>query len=503
MGAVMNRPAPAPDDLAGPRPLADVGPMPVMDWERFYRSYRKPGYVPGYEIINKLGGGVFGIVYKARKESIGKFYAIKFLKLDDESIRDAVVRELETIKLLAQIDHPHLVSIEDKGEVDGIPYIIMGYAGEETLKKRLAEGRMAEEEAVRVFVQAARGVLALHERSMIHFDLKPANIFLRGDVARVGDYGLSKLVSESRKTLSMGRGTPYYMAPEMLKRHGDHRSDVYSLGVILYEMLAGQLPFTGESEWEVLRKHETEPLTFPEDFPVRYRALLKRALAKSPDDRYPTLAAMLRDLDAPGSLGESVVFSRPSERILPPPLPRPRDRSADRAAAREKVERVVGKAFDAVGGALDQVGRAAPRVQAVVTRAGEQASRAVARLTRAAEARFEDLHQAWRERLVPPPSPESLPGIPVSAPPPAHRRGPAARLVVGLLRLPVLLLLFSARAVLFPLRMVAKCLAWTLRNLLFLPVRIVRSVFSMTTYLVGAALFALAAIVLLEMLRVP
>ena len=176
-------------------PLADAEPGPPIDWESFYINYRKPGYVPGFEVINKLGGGVFGLVYKARKESIGKDYAIRFLKVDDEVVRDAVVRELETVRYFAQIDHPNLVSIEDRGEVDGIPYIVMNYAGEATLRKLLEDGKMSRDEALRIFVQVARGIQAIHDHSLVHFDIKPANIFMRGDVARVGDYGISKLVS--------------------------------------------------------------------------------------------------------------------------------------------------------------------------------------------------------------------------------------------------------------------------------------------------------------------
>ena len=99
------------------------GPARV-DWESFYRSYRKPGYVPGFEIVNKLGGGMFGLVFKARKESIGKDYAIKFLKVDDDSVRDAVMREIDNVGFFAQIDHPNLVSIEDRGVVDGIPFLV-------------------------------------------------------------------------------------------------------------------------------------------------------------------------------------------------------------------------------------------------------------------------------------------------------------------------------------------------------------------------------------------
>ncbi len=197
-----------------------------MDWEAFYNAFRRPDFIPGYEIENRLGGGAFGDVYKARKSSIGKPYAIKFLKVGSDDQQEAVERELDQVRHFAAIDHPNLVTIEDLGVVMDVPYLIMGYAGEETLAKRFKRGDLAPEEALRVFVQAARGVLALHERSIVHFDLKPSNVFLRGESARVGDYGLSKLLDSGRMTLSFGRGTPMYMAPEMLKSRADHRADI-------------------------------------------------------------------------------------------------------------------------------------------------------------------------------------------------------------------------------------------------------------------------------------
>lgn len=298
--------------MAVPNPVQQESrePFDRIDWEAFYRDYRKPGYVPGFEIVNKLGGGMFGLVFKARKESIGKDYAIKFLKVDDESVRDAVARELDSVRYFAQLDHPNLVSIEDMGEVDGIPFLVMSYAGQETLRKRLEQGRMTRDDALKIFVQAARGVQALHERSLVHFDLKPANIFLKGDIARVGDFGLSKLVTESRNSLSFGRGTPYYMAPEMMQRRGDARSDVYSLGVVLFECLCGDVPFKGDSEWEVLRKHEREAPVFPDHVTASDRRVLSRCLAKAPEDRYASVAELLRDLQAPVALGESLMFAR-------------------------------------------------------------------------------------------------------------------------------------------------------------------------------------------------
>src|SRR5262245_4595231 len=152
---------------------------------------------------------MFGLVFKATKQSIGKDYAIKFLKVDDGEVRRAVLQELEQVQYFAQIDHPNLVSIEDKGEVDGIPYLVMAYAGADTLKDRLPGQPADRDELLRWFLMACRGVAALHEKSLVHFDLKPANVFLKGSVARVGDYGLSKLVTHSRGSLSMGRGTPY------------------------------------------------------------------------------------------------------------------------------------------------------------------------------------------------------------------------------------------------------------------------------------------------------
>ena len=326
-------------DLPAPQPQpAAGGPERTADWEAFYANYRQPGYLPGFAIGGKLGGGAFGLVYKATRQSIGKDYAIKFLKVDDTEVRRAVLLELEQVKYFAQVDHPNLVSIEDRGEVDGIPFIVMAYAGAETLKDRLPGDAITRPELLRWFLQACRGVAALHERSLVHFDLKPANVFLKGGVARVGDYGLSKLVTHSRASLSMGRGTPYYMAPEMLQRRGDARSDIYSLGVMLFEIVCGDVPFKGDSEWEVLKKHETAAVSFPAGMGDIERRVIARCLAKLPDERFASVAELLHALDAPASLGESLVLPPlrpaaapgPSSAPLPPPLP-----SAPREVAAE------------------------------------------------------------------------------------------------------------------------------------------------------------------------
>jgi len=321
----------------------------LPDWGAFYRDYRKPGYIEGFEITTKLGGGMFGQVFRARRMSIGKDYAIKFLKVDDGEVRRAVLSELEQVKYFAQIDHPNLVSIEDRGEVDGIPYLVMAFAGTETLRDLMVEDRAPtpeeKEPLVRSFLQAARGLQALHERSLVHFDIKPANIFLKGGVARLGDYGLSKLVTHSRGSLSMGRGTPYYMAPEMLQRRGDERSDVYSMGVMLYELLCGEVPFTGDSEWEVLRKHEQQAPALPAHLTPTERSVLTRCLQKDPADRYPSMAALIEALGpqdefAPArvAVAPPLPAGRPAETVAaigssaPPPLPGARPDAAAQPA---------------------------------------------------------------------------------------------------------------------------------------------------------------------------
>jgi len=281
-----------------------------MDWETFYNSFRKPDFIPGFEIQNRLGGGAFGDVYKARKSSIGKAYAIKFLKLEDDSQREAVERELAQVRHFASIDHPNLVTIEDLGSVMGVPYLVMGYAGEDTLARRLKDGPLPCDEGLQVFVQAARGVLALHDRRLVHFDLKPSNIFLNGDVARVGDYGLSKLLEGGRTTLSIGRGTPQYMAPEILRSRADHRADIYSLGVILFEALTGDLPYRPEAGGALVLRESDDPPSFPApcDAPRRVRDVILRCLRLTPDDRYMDVGELLADLGQSARRGESVVF---------------------------------------------------------------------------------------------------------------------------------------------------------------------------------------------------
>jgi serine/threonine-protein kinase len=231
-------------------------------------------------------------------------------KIDDQTGREAIEKELDHVRHFAQIDHPNLVTIEDMGVVLGVPYLIMGYAGEDTLARRLKREHLGVERALGYFTQVARGVLALHDRRLVHFDLKPSNVFLKGEIARVGDYGLAKLLTEGRSTLSFGRGTPHYMAPEMLKNRADHRADIYSLGVILYECLTGALPFDEEPGGGFVVREHDDPPKFPPEFPIALRGVVERALRLDPDARHASVEELLAELGQTGRQGESIVVPR-------------------------------------------------------------------------------------------------------------------------------------------------------------------------------------------------
>jgi serine/threonine protein kinase len=198
------------------------------------------------------------------------------------------------------------VTVEDVGTAEGVPYLVMGYAGEDTLARRLKRGPLEVPAAIALFTQICRGVLALHDRNLVHFDLKPANVFIKGDQVRVGDYGLAKLVADGRQTLSFGRGTPLYVAPEVLSGRADQRADIYSLGVILFECLAGKPPFAPDSGLGAILRRDEAPIRFPAEFPAALAPVVERCLAREPGQRYASVAHLLEDLGQAARRGDSI-----------------------------------------------------------------------------------------------------------------------------------------------------------------------------------------------------
>jgi serine/threonine protein kinase len=273
--------------------------------------------IGNYKITAKLGEGGMGVVYLAEHPVIGKKVAMKAIHPELSKNSDVVSRFVTEAKAVNQIGHEHIVDIADFGNTpEGEFYFVMEYLQGESLSDRLRrENRLDAPSALSITAQIANALNASHEQGIIHRDLKPENIFLcvnRGsgrDFVKVLDFGLAKLTLHDQKVSHKTRtgsvmGTPYYMSPEQCegKIEIDHRADIYSLGVLLFEMLTGKVPFGGDGYGEIIVKHVTMPppsvRSINEDLPEEMDLILYRALAKDRDQRFQTMSefeAALRD----------------------------------------------------------------------------------------------------------------------------------------------------------------------------------------------------------------
>jgi serine/threonine protein kinase len=258
-----------------------------------------------YDLEGEIGRGGMSVVYRARDRRLNRLVAIKVLPPElahDPAIRTRFTREAQTSALLS---HAHIVPIHDVGENEGIAYFVMGHVGGGNLGALLArEPRQPVERVRRLLSEISDALAYAHLRGVIHRDIKPDNILLDGESGRamVTDFGIARAIEAgNRLTLTgIAVGTPTYMSPEqaMGEREIDGRSDIYSLGVLAYQMLTGRVPFAAGNSMALLMKHVTEPprpiAELRADVPKTLREVIERALAKEPEDRWPT-AATLRD----------------------------------------------------------------------------------------------------------------------------------------------------------------------------------------------------------------
>src|SRR5262245_54594414 len=254
-----------------------------------YQSGDQP--VKGYTIQRGLGRGGFGEVYQAVSDG-GKEVALKLVQ------RNLNV-ELRGVGHCLNLKHPNLVALYDvKGADSGDTWIVMEYVAGGTLDQVIARNRqgMPLEEAIFWLRGLCAGVGYLHERGIVHRDLKPGNLFLENGLVKLGDYGLSKFISASRRSgQTESVGTVHYMAPEVSMGRYNRELDLYAIGIILYEMLTGRVPFEGESPGEILMKHLTaQPDLTP--LPEAFRPVIAKLLDKDPLKRYPSVEALLADL---------------------------------------------------------------------------------------------------------------------------------------------------------------------------------------------------------------
>lgn len=265
-------------------------------------SLLQPGQMLGpYRIINQIGQGGMATVYKAYHANMDRYVAIKVLPTLFAHSPEALARFRQEARTIANLEHPHILLVYDAGESDGIAYLVMRYLDAGTLKERLKASTLAVAEIDRIFSRVADALGYAHARGVIHRDIKPANIMLdaQGEVF-LTDFGVAKLLESDMKFTASGAvtGTPEYMSPEQAQGEKlDARSDIYALGIVLYEMVTGRLPFSAETPLAVLLKHITEPLpppsvVKPDIAPAIERVILK-ALSKNRDDRFVSCADFL------------------------------------------------------------------------------------------------------------------------------------------------------------------------------------------------------------------
>ncbi len=309
--------------------------------------------IRGYRILRPLGAGGMGQVFLAEDETLERRVAIKMIAAPLATEATARKRFLREARAMAGVEHPHVVRIYGFGEVEGQPYIVMEYVEGETLAARLSRTtRLALEDALRIAREVAQALAAAWSRGIVHRDVKPANILLdREDHVKVADFGLARppRTGDADATgAGIVVGTPHYISPEQARgEQTDFRSDVYSLGVVLYEMLGGQKPFMGGSPMEVIARHLSEPLPpirerCPE-VPLGVATLLEAMTAKTAAARpasYPDLLQSLTPTGMPLAPPESATSTMP--RLAKPALPaRKRTRSVYRWIAAVAILAVV------------------------------------------------------------------------------------------------------------------------------------------------------------------
>jgi serine/threonine protein kinase len=263
-----------------------------------------------YQLREQLGHGGMASVYRAYHPQLDRFVAVKVLRGELVDDPEFLARFQREAKIVAALRHANIVQVYDADMQDDIYYMVMELLEGDTLKARLTDYRAREEqmplgEVVRVMLDVLDGLAYAHGEGMIHRDLKPANIMLtkRGQ-AVITDFGIAQMVGATRYTMSGAlMGTLNYMAPEQgMQNQSDVRSDLYSLGIVLYEMLTGKPPFDADTPLAILMKHVNEPLPMPPTtgvvIPEAFERILLKVLSKNPDDRYQTALEMAQAIRA-------------------------------------------------------------------------------------------------------------------------------------------------------------------------------------------------------------
>lgn len=255
-----------------------------------------------YEILSKVGAGGMSDVYKAKDHILSRFVAIKVLKQEFSEDSSFVTKFRAEAQSAAGLEHPNIVNIYDVGSENGLYYIVMEYVEGITLKTYIEKkGQLSFKESASIAIQVARGIEAAHDKNIIHRDIKPQNIIISTDgKVKVTDFGIAKATS-SNTISSDVMGSVHYASPEQA-RNGfvDGRSDIYSLGIVMFEMVTGRVPFDGDTTVAVALQHLQEEIARPSiyapDLPISFEKIILKCTQKTPDRRYQTIEELLTDI---------------------------------------------------------------------------------------------------------------------------------------------------------------------------------------------------------------
>ena len=255
-----------------------------------------------YEILERIGTGGMSDVYKAKDHKLNRHVAVKVLKQEFSENTNFVSKFRVEAQAAASLMHPNIVNVYDVGEDNGVYYIVMELVEGITLKKYIEKkARLSFKEAVSIAIQACMGIEAAHKNHIIHRDIKPQNIIISKDgKVKVTDFGIAKAATSNTITSNV-MGSVHYTSPEQARGgYSDEKSDIYSMGITLFEMLTGRVPFNGETTVAIAIKHIQEEMPSPREFvpeiPVCVEQIVFKCTQKSPDRRYLTMAALIEDL---------------------------------------------------------------------------------------------------------------------------------------------------------------------------------------------------------------
>ena len=264
----------------------------------------KTGVVIGerYEIIEQIGSGGMSYVYKAKDHKLNRYVAVKVLKSEFSENKGFVSKFRVEAQAAAGLAHPNIVNVYDVGEDNGLHYIVMELVEGITLKEYIEKkARLSVKEAISIAIQVSMGIEAAHNNHIIHRDIKPQNIIIsREGKVKVTDFGIARAASSNTITSNV-MGSVHYTSPEQARGgYSDEKSDIYSLGITMFEMLTGRVPFNGETTVSVAIKHIQEEMPSPRDYvpeiPVSVEQIIFKCTQKSPDRRYENMGALIADL---------------------------------------------------------------------------------------------------------------------------------------------------------------------------------------------------------------